>query len=129
MWLEPGGEGGSLTCKMRQTAYGPEGPLESLYSLRIHHSAASLTCNHCISSQCSKRAVLFSGFCEGFLFLFLFYFISDSHLIVSIIFEQVGIKIPVCQTLLPLPRLLLFRKIGTETLLLADSEWGNEQLP
>lgn len=61
--------------------------------------------------------------------MFLFYLISDFHLIVSIIFEQTGIKIPGCQTLLPLQRLLLFRKIGTETLLLAVSEWGNEQLP
>lgn len=53
--------------------------------------------------------------------MFLFYLIIDFHLIVSIIFEQTGIKIPGCQTLLPLQRLLLFRKIGTETLLLAVS--------
>ena len=41
--------------------YSLEEPLKSLYSvLRMHHSAASLTCNRYISSHCPKWAVFTS---------------------------------------------------------------------
>ena len=46
---------------MNHSTYSLEEPLKSLYSvLRMHHSAASLTCNHYISSPCPKWAVFTS---------------------------------------------------------------------
>lgn len=120
MWLKPRGRKGVLQDETEgvgrdQTAYGLEGPPKFLYSaLRMHLSAASLTCNHYISSHCSKRTI--------------FSFISDSHLIVSIMSEwrSVGIKVPVCLTLIPRQRHpLFFSKIGNQTLL-AERGWGNE---